>query len=420
MPGAFASWMAISSAIAVVAGLVLGVLAALEMGYGLERWTQAVQAHGRLQLWGFAGVFIVALSFEFMVRMNGRPPFGLAIRIGVPAALASGAAAQAAGQLWFEQVAFLGPAGGVMVLLAALWYAVVVTNVRPPHSLKLDPQPWFFWTAAAWLAVASGLSLAASMRWESGVALPIESHAAAEVFLRGFVLSMILAIAPRALAGHLGLPRLSASEQVTLLVVINLSTLAWLSGQEAWGLPGVEMLVRTADVSLAVALLAVTFWLRIFSGLARRYRGERYEWAIPMAWFGAVVYACGLAAMALAPAGRDASLYQEGAIRHIFMLGFMLPLMAAMAHIVLARFGTGSVPHENLLTAGFVLLLVAWPLRVLPALASDPPGDFARGLMAAAGLLTMAALTLIAVSAARTAALTNQPLRQVLRIAADA
>jgi hypothetical protein len=61
----------------------------------------------------------------------------------------------------------------------------------------------------------------------------------------------------------------------------------------------------------------------------------------------------------LAPAGDELNLYQEGAIRHIFLLGFVLPLMLAMAHIVLARFGAGYIPWQNLLTAGFLLGCVA-------------------------------------------------------------
>jgi len=415
LPGAFALWMAAAAAVAVGAGLVLGILAALETGYGLNRWTQAVQAHGRLQLWAFAGVFIITLSFEFLARMNGRPPFAPAVRLGIPAALGAGTLLHAAGQVWFEHLEFLGPAGGALMVAASAWFLFVVARVKPPHSLRLDPQPWFFRLGAAWLVVASALALFASFQWRAGTSLVVESHAVSEAFLRGFVLQVILAVAPRAMAGHMGLPHLDARRQLFLLAVVNISTIAWLFGQEVWVFPGTFLLVRLADISLAVGLLLLTHWLRIFANLPARYRGERYEWALPIAWFGVVVYAVTLLAVRLAPAGDDLSLYQEGAIRHIFLLGFMLPLMVAMAHIVLARFGTGAVPHPNALTAGFLLVVAAWPLRVLPALATDFPGDFAQGLMGAAGALTMAGLALVAFVSLRTAILTNRPRQQFFR-----
>mgnify|MGYP001770108458 CR=1 FL=1 len=69
----------------------------------------------------------------------------------------------------------------------------------------------------------------------------------------------------------------------------------------------------------------------------------------------------------------------------------------------------------EMLTAGFVLLVVAWPLRVLPALVGDTPGEAAQGLMALAGVLTMAALVLTATVCVRTAVITGRPVQQILR-----
>jgi hypothetical protein len=86
------------------------------------------------------------------------------------------------------------------------------------------------------------------------------------------------------------------------------------------------------------------------------------------------------------------------------MLGFMVPLMVAMAHIVLARFGTGQIPWENALTTAFVLLLAAWPLRVAPVLFTEAPSGVGQALMSAAGGLGMLALALVAVVCVRTAA----------------
>jgi hypothetical protein len=406
-------WMAVAAAIAMGAGLVLGILAAVEAGYGLDRWTQSVQAHGRLQLWGFASVLIVALSFEFLARMNARPPFHPALRLGVPAALGTGALVQAAAQLWYEPLGFLGAVGGAAMLLASGVYFLAILRVHAPQPLKLDPQPWFIRAAAFWLMVAAAFALVASMTWESGTSLPVESRLVADVFLRGFVLNMVFAIAPRAFRGHMGLPALSARKQVTILLLVNAGLVAWILGQDAWRLPGVPWFARAADIALAAAVLLLTAWLRIFENLSQRYRGERYEWQIPIAWFGLVIYAVVLAVVAAAPGTRHLDLYQDGAIRHILLLGFMLPLVAAMGHIVLARFGTGVIHGQDLLTASFLVFAASWPMRVLPVLLSETPGATARGFMGLAGVCTIVGLALFAIVAVRTAIATGRPQQTV-------
>ena len=406
LPWLFAAWMAASALTAVLAGLVLGVLAATQDGYGASHWTEAVQAHGRLQLWGFAGVFIVTLSFEFLVRMNGRPMFPVPVRAGVPGGLLAGSLLMAAAQVWHSQLGIVGAVGAALLVAASGAFAWHVCRVRPPHSLKLDPQPWFFWLGSVWRLFAAVLTFALSVRWEAGVSLPVESHAAAESFLRGFVLQVILAVAPRAMAGHLGLRRLTARQQAVLLVLVNGGTVAWLLGQDAAMLPGLSLLVRAGDAAIGVSLLALTWWLGVLD--ARRPRRQRYDWLLPMAWVGAVAYGFGLLASGLVPS-LHLTLYQEGAIRHLFLLGFMLPLMIGMAHIVLERFAVGRIPSINALTAAFVVSMIAWPLRVLPALAESSPGSAGQGLMGFAGLLTMMSLGLTAFVCTRTAMAAARP-----------
>lgn len=82
-PWFFAAVMAVALALAATAGLGLGVAAALEVWIGQSNWTAAVQGHGRVQLFGFAAVFIGALTFEFIVRLNARPAIALGPRLAV-------------------------------------------------------------------------------------------------------------------------------------------------------------------------------------------------------------------------------------------------------------------------------------------------------------------------------------------------
>jgi hypothetical protein len=400
----FAGWMAVAASVAVSAGLVLGILASLEVGVGGERWTQAVEAHGRLQLFGFAAVFMTALAFEFMVRLYQRPPFPLLVRAGIPAAIAIGALLQSTGQVYDGSVGFLAVPGAVLVLAGNVAFGAVAWRTAVPRRIRADPQPLFFRAGGAWLVAASLLSLWTATRGEAGAVLPAESHVVAELFLRGFVMNVIIAVALRAFAGHLDLTPPTARRQLVVFGLMNGATATWLGGQGLGSLPTIETASRAGDVGFAAAALSFTLWFGVLRPLREGFREPRYRWLVPLAWCGVVVYAALLAGVALWPSGYDLSLYQQGAIRHVFMLGFMAPLMLAMAHIVLARFGTGRVPAENALTTACLLLVVAAPLRVLPVLFVNAPGGLGQAFMALAGVITMIGLALAAFVCLRTVA----------------
>ncbi|MBI2767190.1 MAG: hypothetical protein HYX53_14940 [Chloroflexi bacterium] len=403
--------MAAAALVATVAGVVLGMLAALEASFAGERWTQAVQAHGRLQLFGFAAPFVVALALEFLPRLNQQPAYSARVRAGVPLLLALSAILVAVSQLWPGVSGFLlVPAGAIFAAGAVIFAAL--TWARTRHTrLRLDPQPLFLPTAAVWLAVAAGLSLWGLTEAGESVVPLVYSTAAVETFLRGFVMLSIAGVALRAFPGHLGLRPVAPQRQVLLFAALNASLVLWLLSLGPGALPGLRAGVRLADAAYAGTLLAFTASLGVLNPLRElRAPGPRYRVLVPAAWLGVVLYAVLLLGVAL-PAGPDLSLYQEGAIRHVFMLGFMVPLMVAMAHIVLARFGVGFVPWQNALTGAFVLLTAAWPLRVAPTLFTASPSDAGRWMMATAGVLVMSGLALVAAVCARTAWLSARQLR---------
>jgi hypothetical protein len=190
--------------------------------------------------------------------------------------------------------------------------------------------------------------------------------------------------------------------------------LLWLAGNALQDGPELHPLVRVADLALAGAIVALTAWLRILHPVPGLLRGPAYAWQVRIAWLGLIVYATALAIIAALPG--DAGLYPAGAVRHIVLLGFMAPLMVAMSHIVLARFGTGFESQTRLLTVAFALLTVAWPLRVGPALVGDAPGEAGRVVMGIAGLLAIAAFALAAVACLRVALAVVRPASVVLRL----
>ena len=402
----FAAAMAASLALAVCGGLVLGVMAATRSGIARARWVETVQAHGDIQLWGWTAVFVVALVFEFIVRLNGRPPFPVAPRLAVLLLLAAGALVSASGRVLghFEQPLAVG--GSTLIVAGSAAFAFLIMRVPAIRPLKVDLHPLFFRAGAAWLVLAALAGLIASIRMQSGVTSLEESRVVVECFLRGFVANIIVAVALRAFPGHLGLPEVGAPSQRALWALINGSLLLWAAGTAGFGLAGVEALQRGGDLIFAAAMLWATVAFKI--GRAVRHWGrasERYQVMVPVAWVGLVAYAAALAAQAIAGwgSGYSPALLEAGAVRHIFMLGFMAPLLIAMAHVVLERFGTGRVFWRNWLTAAFASLIVAWPLRVLPPFVDPGVGVTARGVMGAAGVLAAIGLAVAAGVAARNA-----------------
>ncbi len=394
-PWFFAAAMAVALALAATAGLGLGIAAALEVWIGQSNWTATVQGHGRVQLFGFAAVFVGALTFEFIVRLNARHPIWLRPRLAVLVFIGAGSLVSAVAQLIEVRSTAVLVAASVPGVVGALGFLVLVLRVRAARSWRDDVHLLFFRAAAMWLVAASLLVTVGAWQATDGIFPLADAKAASEVMLRGFVLNTVFAVALRALSGHLGVTPMSWRRQLTSFLGLNVSLALWVAGSGFADLPGIASLMRAADVLLGATLLAYTYWSGVL--VAFRPPGKdvpRYRALVPLAWLGLVAYGCALIAFALAGGVGERSLYQEGTVRHVLMLGFMAPLMIAFAHIVLARFGTGAFPRENVLTLSFVLLLIAWPMRVAPGLFVDAPGDMGRMVMSSAGVLTAVGLAL--------------------------
>ncbi len=398
----FAAWMAVGTAIAAAAGTVLGILAAMEISIGADRWTQSVQAHGRLQLFGFIAPFVVALVLEFVPRLNGTRPITLRTRLLVPGVLALGASMTAIGTISGESGQILAVGGTTLFAAGAIGVAAASWRQRPIVPIRIDPQPLFLHSAAFWLVVAAAFSAWFTVQSEAGVTELAGSQITVEVFLRGFITMTIMGVGLRIFVGHLDLPPVGRGRQQVVLVGANLSILAWIIGQGPGDLSSIQTLSRLGDFGYAFVILLLTHWLQIMRVKERSARREVYEVLIPVAWAALVLYAVAQALIALTGL-ESLSIYQQGAVRHLFLLGFAVPLMVAVAQIVLARFGTGYVEWQPALTLAFILLVAAWPMRVVPALLSDSPGAIAQALLGVAGILTICSLALVSAACAKTA-----------------
>jgi len=391
--------MAMSLLLAAVGGLSLGVMAATQSGTASGSWAATVQAHADLQLWGWFAVFIVALVFEFIVRLNGRPPVPVVPRAVVLLLFAGGAVISASGRLLGVLDHVLVAGGATLILVGALLFLAIVLRIPPARPFRVDLHPLFFRTGAVWLLVTAVAGLVASMRLSAGVAPFDESQVVAEFFIRGFVMNVTIAVALRAFPGHLGLPQVPVFRQRILWVLLNLSVLLWAAGTSGFGAPGIEVLQSVGSLIFAAALIWATGALRIDrTARSWRHHPSRAQLLVPLAWAGLATYVVVVAIQSVAGMAGFAqpTAFEAGAARHILMLGFVAPLLIAMSHVVLQRFLTGRLLGEAWLTGAFALVVLAWPLRVAPPLLDASVGETTQALMGLAGGMTASGLAVAA------------------------
>ncbi|MFA7295747.1 MAG: hypothetical protein WC211_01010 [Dehalococcoidia bacterium] len=403
-----------STALAALAGVTLGILAALHWSIATDRWIEVVQAHGFIQAWGWFAVSIAALVFEFIVRLNRQPMLPFAPRATVLSLFALGAVlASSAGVLGVATQPLL-LAGTLALLAGSIGYAWLVLRVPFGVPLRFDLHPLFFRAGAVWLVVAALLGVLGAAQARSGGMLPASFDAMTEMFLRGFVFHTIVAVGLRAFPGHVGLPPVQVPAQRPILVLLTAGVLLRIAGAPGFGLPSTPILVTLADLSLVAAIAWATWVFRLDTAVRAWSRSsDRAQVLVPVAWIGLVAYGVALAwqAGAVLLGGSAPTLLAAGGARHLYMLGFVAPLLVAMLHVVLERFGTGYLHARGWLTAAFALLVLAWPLRTLPPLLDPAGGPATEATMGIAGLIVTVALLLAALAAARNALPLLRPAR---------
>jgi hypothetical protein len=268
-------FLAASLAIGVGGGFSLGLLLPLagarEWAWG-ARWQELVQAHGQLQLFGFAGLFIAGMALRMMPRFSGRQlAYGGAPR-AIVGLIAGGVVVRAVAPL-VEQDALhtaLFAGGAVLVLAgAALFAATVVSTLIHPRS-RAEATGWFFVLGAIGLLIAAAINAVLTMRAldaDARVVPPAENNALLSYLLYGVILMFIGGVATRAIA------TLTGHQRSQIIARVAASVLALGSASHAgFGLAGAlgepsRTLNRLADASLilvAAALLMIAWASGVF------------------------------------------------------------------------------------------------------------------------------------------------------------
>ncbi|HEU5201077.1 MAG TPA: hypothetical protein VFU32_15680 [Ktedonobacterales bacterium] len=439
-------WLVASCALGLGAGFVLAsvlsVTQALALPLGIW-WPALVQAHGHMQLFGWAGLLVIGVALHFLPRLRGSPlaypglaswPLaflagGLALRVISQPLLALGAANAS---LWRLLLACAGLAeflgASCIVGLLCLTLARGPSLASRPALLAFLPYALVgllcFWLALALNAAAGFWLLQTGQALLPGTADTLTT----QLGLFGFLVPLALGMAVRVLPLYLGLRPLPARVLWPIFSVyvigLALSLLAlWISGGALAGFfqSGAALLMGSALLTFilfqgmllrqrqarlmvpAVQTQRVSLPARPYSAAQGNDRAAfgPFAWLIRSAFGWLALSALALLVNGATQLAGGFSPISADAIRHATTVGFVMLLIFGVAQRMLPGFAGGKLRSPQLVTATLWLGSAAAFLRVFPVLVSSwisalgLPGwvvPLLRGAFGCSGPLALGAL----------------------------
>ena len=412
-------------AIALLAGFTTGIIAlsSAAMGWpGLGvNWLILVQTHGRIQLYGFAALFVFGVAYHVIPRFVAAPlrpsygPLGTYVFtiLGVGLSMF---------QIFGDERSFvvdhaLFTVGLAFLVIAAVFYAVIIFATAGASKQPKELGIKFVQAAALWLVAGATIELVVGSISTPGQAiLPQMEEPALAAVLVGFLVMTALGVSLRTLPGFLGLPKARLHDSSWLLGSSQFGVLGLVVGLTAsgvFGWPSVGQPVAATGAAVLFAAVVSYIWsLRLFEGtplpVAEMSVGREWARAVRLA-YGWLIVGLALQAEALARTAMGGSTVPwntMGAARHAIALGFVTLLIVGMASRVLPVFAGKRLWKAWLVDLATIFLVASALFRVVIETFAPYGTSFATdALLAASGPLALIGLvvfsTNIVVSAVR-------------------
>lgn len=410
-----------SVGLGITAGFLLGgaLFAARAAGTGAGAWwPAAAQAHGHIQLYGFAGLMVFGVAFHFLPRLRGAPlafapaaPLvlallggGLALRgISQPvlAALEPGALGWALGTV-FLLSAVLELAGATLAL--TMLGGTIAGPALERKGDALRPVLPFFVAAFAsvWFGLVGNLAGTFAAARVGAVLLPSWSDTLTiALAFHGFLVPVAVAMSARTfpLYFQTRLPRVRLMLLGLVLLVLGLAL--WLPGDIAGsGTPsGVGRLVGAVGLVMFPAALGLLDPRRPLPRRASSPLRDPLQLHVLSAYLWLVVAAALAGIAGLTDLGVIGRLAPPDAEQHALGAGFVLLLILGVGGHMLAGFAGRSLRSRRLIWVTLALANLAALLRVAPVLwGRGIVGGGSEVLLTLAGLAGALALALFAVN----------------------
>ncbi|QBD83225.1 hypothetical protein EPA93_47600 [Ktedonosporobacter rubrisoli] len=371
-------------------------------------WEALAQAHGHLQLYGWAGLFVLGVLFHFLPRLRGAalaaPRFvpyilgaqtaGLLLRV-----LSQPLAALTGGLVWQVLLIISGVLECVALLTAVM--LVVLTASRGP---KLSTRPAFWSVLPFFVGALSALGLASVINLINVVLAVDHGGLVASTFdelnttlgLLGFLVPIALAMSARSLPMYAGLDAFPQKVIWPLAFTYLLGVALFCIGT---GAPSLSVLADVRGLGMILSGIAVIIFVSVFIRLmssrgrlpkrvsqlapvpqvaARSYQVRDYNERNAFGPFVALVASAYiwavLGSVLLLVDGVElligsAPLFAMDAIRHSFAIGLIALLICGVAPRMIPGFSGGNIRSARLVSATLWLGNIAAGLRVVSLLA---------------------------------------------------
>ena len=413
-----APFLRLALAISLTAGFGLGAVLALALAGGVPFgpwWPALVQAHGRAQLIGFVGLFILAIGLHFLPRLRGAPLAApTSARLGL-LAFGVGAVLQAVSQpllatgLPFAAVDRGGLAlGGLLEFVGAtLIVATLARTLRrgPPLSWRgglTAILPFLiFGLGVLWLTLLAGAALGIRVALTHAQAFPASVDSAmVDGLLFGFALPITVAVAARLLPIYFGVEVVAPLPLLLTFVTLVGGALSRIGAD----ITGQDVALGLSNVLLGLCCLAFPLLSGVPLGrrrairradptaMVRAFRYPNLLIRSAFAWLllaGALFLAAGLASFQVLPLNIPGDV-----LRHAVMAGYLTLLILGVGARLIPGFARARLrPSPRLLVVCIAGNLAAL-LRVMPPLAmaagaTSPALNIAFGLSGICALLAV-------------------------------
>jgi uncharacterized protein involved in response to NO len=388
--GPYRPYILASLALGVGGGFLLAILLplaqALKWDWGL-RWQALVQAHGQLQLMGFAGLFVMGMSMRVAPRFAGRPlPYPAPARAAMPivaASLVLRSLAEPASDGVLRDAGLLLSAG--LLLVAATAFAAVMLRLLVHPASKAQSSGWFLVLgvlAYAGGAIVNLLQVTDVVRDGMPFAPLAREQSQIMVQYFGFLLLFMGGVATRAIPTFTGRPRADLAGRVTAVALAaGVATVAvagvWASYVDlSRYAAGVEARVEDAgSIVIAAALVSMAWITGAFHPRANRVASASQTPFLfvraSMAWLAAgalLLLWYGVRGFVHAET-MDA--YETDAVRHSLTVGVTTMMVVGFGMMIVPEFAGRRLQHPNerwLLLAMLASINVATVLRIWPAI----------------------------------------------------
>lgn len=429
----YLGYIAAALASALAGGFLLAVwmpLAATDTVGPADRVPWMIQAHGWVQLQGWAGLFVAGMGIRLIPRFAGRRPLPRSVTLPLLAVLVVPVVLRITLEPWASGglADSAAIAIGLSSAIGQLGVAAVLANTLLRGRKPKEPWRYFAWAGTAWWVIWA----AASVLFIPHGSLPgwldaTDNDALLWVVMLGPVGNFIWAVQSRSVPVFFGRKTLSVRAVLAPGLAFNAgaAVLLWTTtdpdSRSRWEGAG----FLCAAVGLVVLpLLCGAVW-----GEAKRLRPR----AKPAARFVLVANASAvIAGLLLGYAGLRMLLDADGAsvihtrdaARHLLGIGLITMLILGMARLVAPVFAlerTEAGVPQLLERIPFWLLLTALVLRAGSALFAEPLGYESRMHTASlAGLLAWLAIAIFALSVLRAVRAEPRTKRALEQVAHDA